>query len=206
MSNMTKMPEIFVSHMAKDIEYRRYFEDICNLAKTRPIFEELEQIVEEKISWQKIMEDIDRSKAVFVILSQNIQDKERKHTRDWIVWETGVAAAKKKDVWVLEPYSELGKISIVIPYLTQYMLFVDNNECKIYLKEIIESYSDRSISRPLGITLPPGNITPYCSHCFSMYEVHIPDNTNRFRCPSCNKLLEIEGLFNSGIPQVKVLK
>ncbi len=105
---MIEIPEIFVSHMAKDIEYRDYFLEICTLAKTKPIFEELEKIVKGTITWYTILKDIDRAKAVFVILSQNIQKEEQRHTRDWIVWETGVAAAKNKDVWVLEPYIELG--------------------------------------------------------------------------------------------------
>lgn len=186
---MIKMPEIFISHMAKDIDYRHYFLEICNLAKTRPIFEELEQIIQGKIFWWNILDDIDRAKAVFVILSQNIQKEEQKHTRDWIVWETGVAAAKKKDVWVLEPYREFGKISIVIPYLTHYMLFEISDEYTKYIKNIIESYSNPSISKPPGISQ-----YPTWPNCFWVYEVHIPSNTKSFRCPSCNKFWKFPNL------------
>lgn len=186
---MTEVPEIFVSHMAKDTDYRHYFLEICDLAKTRPIFEELEQIVKGKIFWWQIVDDIDKAKAVFVILSQNIQKEEQKHTRDWVVWETGIAAAKNKDVWVLEPYIEFGKISIVIPYLTQYMLFEISDEYTKYIKNIIESYGNPYTSRPFGI-----RISPTCPNCFWTYEVHIPSNTNEFRCPSCNKKLRFTNL------------
>ncbi|MCZ7381141.1 MAG: hypothetical protein O8C64_06180 [Candidatus Methanoperedens sp.] len=180
---MTEIPEIFVSHSAKDLEYRLYISDICNLAKTRPIFEELEKIVAGDYTfWYSIVAHIERAKAVFVILSQNIQEEENKHTRDWIVWETGVAAAQYKAVWVLEPYSEFGKKSVVIPYLTDYMLFENSNECKIYLKNIIESYSNPSISRPRGI-----NFAPTCQKCKNTYGVHIPPYTKSFRCPICNE-------------------
>jgi hypothetical protein len=188
---MTEIPEIFISHMADDEAYRHYFLEICNIANTKPIFEELEQLVKYKIFWWQILEDIDRAKAVFVILSQNIQKEEQKHTRDWIVWETGVAAAKKKDVWVLEPYREFGKISIVIPYFTHYMQFEISDDYRRYIKNIIESYSNLSISRPPGIRTSPN---PTCPNCFWTYEVHIPYNTNKFRCPNCNKLLEFSNL------------
>ncbi len=181
---MTDLPEIFVSHMAKDRDYRDYFLEICTLAKTMPIFEELEKIVKGQITWYTIMKDIDRAKAVFVILSQNIQKEEQKHTRDWIVWETGVAAAKNKEVWVLEPYRDLDKISVVIPYFTNYMLFEINDEYRRYIKNIIESYSNPSISRPVG-----RKPFPKCPKCSWYFEVHIPFNTNKFRCPSCDTRL-----------------
>ncbi len=42
---MTEIPEIFISHMADDKDYRHYFLEICNQANTKPIFEELEGII-----------------------------------------------------------------------------------------------------------------------------------------------------------------
>jgi hypothetical protein len=44
-----------------------------------------------------------------------------KHTRDWISWESGNAAALNKDVWVLELLEDSPKVSVVIPYLRHYI-------------------------------------------------------------------------------------
>ncbi len=185
------IPEIFVSH-SKDDTNIDYIANTCIDANTKPILEELEniivsnQIITGQVTHWKIKADIERSKAVFVILSPLIVDEFHKHTRDWIAWETGVAAAYSKDVWVLEPYSELGKISVVIPYLSQYMVFDPNNEkCTKYLKDVFESYSNSKNIRPTGDII--NGRESICSGCMSVYGVHLPVGLDTFRCPICGK-------------------
>lgn len=65
------------------------------------------------------------------------------HTRDWVVWEAGVA--KNKDIWVFEPYSQFSTISTVIPCLRHYVLFDTNDEWLGYLRQIIDSYDDSHV-------------------------------------------------------------
>ena len=143
------------------------------------------------------------------------------HTRDWIVWETGVA--KNRDIWVFEPYSQLGSISVVIPYLKHYVIFDVNNDAWLgYMRKIIESYDDSHIlptvllTGGLGALLAekdktegaiwgtlaglvlcdktrnmPMGIGVNCVNCNSSYNLHIPQGVNIFRCPVCNQYLKI---------------
>ncbi|PYV04976.1 MAG: hypothetical protein DMG26_06350 [Acidobacteria bacterium] len=70
-----------------------------------------------------------------------------KHTRDWVGWESGVAAAAasetNKEVWVLEPITEAPELSIVIPHLRHYVCFNPSDQnWQAYLSQIIASYDD----------------------------------------------------------------
>lgn len=85
----------------------------------KAVFEEFEKIFKGKITRDQIGKDIENSRAVFVILSQNVE--KIRHTRDWVVCESGVA--KNKDIWVFEPYSQYGKISVIVPFLRNYVIF-----------------------------------------------------------------------------------
>jgi hypothetical protein len=142
------------------------------------------------------------------------------HTRDWVVWETGVA--KNRDIWIFEPYSQFGGIFIVTPYLRHYVIFDTNDAWFGYIRRIIESYDDSHVLPTLLLTggigallaekdkaggavlgaiaglaisnkskeRPPG-IGVTCSNCSSSYNIHIPQGWNTFRCPVCNKFLRV---------------
>ena len=95
------MAQIFISHSQKDEEILRLFKDAFVGTNVKAIFESLEKIIKGKIPRDQIGRDIENSRAIFVILSQNVE--KIPHTRDWVVCETGFA--KNKDIWVFEPYS-----------------------------------------------------------------------------------------------------
>ncbi len=137
------MAQIFVSHSAEDRHLVDFFSNAFAGTKVRAVFEEFEKILKGIITTSKVSTDIGSSNAVFVILSQNVQSIP--HTRDWVVWETGVA--KNKDIWVFEPYPYLqfGRISVVIPYLRHYVMFDINDAWLGYIQRIIESYDDSHI-------------------------------------------------------------
>jgi hypothetical protein len=59
-------------------------------------------------------------------------------------WESGIAG-KNKDVWIFEPYSQFGRISVVTPKLRHYVVFDLTDEWLGYIKKIIESYDDSHI-------------------------------------------------------------
>lgn len=132
------MAQIFISHSKEDKDLVDFFSNAFAGTKVKAVFEEFERILTGKITSYKIKQDIENSNAVFVILSQNVHDIP--HTRDWIVWETGVA--KNKDIWVFEPYSQFGNISVIIPYLRHYVVFNDSEDWLSYLRMIVESYDD----------------------------------------------------------------
>jgi len=145
------MAQIFVSHSHKDKDLRSFFSTAFAGTNVKAIFEEFEKILGKDVSAEQISRDIENSRALFVLLSKNVQDIP--HTRDWVVWETGVA--KNKDIWIFEPYRTFGKISVVTPFLRHYAIFDSNDNWLAYIRRIIESYDD---AHTLGTVLTTGGI------------------------------------------------
>ena len=128
------MAQIFISHSRKDEHFRNFFSKAFAGTRVKAIFEELEKIYRGFTNSLSVAKAIKDSKAVFIILSRNVQNIY--FTRDWIVWEAGVAI--NKDIWVFEPYSQFGEISVVIPYVRHYVL--DTNDYYLrFIYNIISS-------------------------------------------------------------------
>lgn len=226
---ITNLAQIFVSHSQKDKELKSFFSEAFATTNVKAIYEEFEQILKGKVTAEQISRDIENSRAIFVVLSQNVQNIP--HTRDWVVWEAGVG--KNRDIWVFEHYQDVGKISVVTPYLRHYVIFGTSDSWAGYLRKIIKSYDD---SNTLGTVLVTGGlgavvgsalsedkeagavfggiggailgaaiadkskIRPVgqriqCANCTSTYSAHLPQGTQKIRCPVCNKFLEIEASF-----------
>lgn len=145
------MAQIFVSHSQKDKELKSFFSEAFATANVKAIYEEFEKILRGNVTSEQVSRDIENSRAVFVILSQNVQDLP--HTRDWVIWETGVG--KNRDIWVFEHYQDVGKISVITPYLRHYVIFDTNESWAGYIRTIIESYDD---SNTLGTVLMTGGL------------------------------------------------
>lgn len=161
---------------------------------------------------EKIQQDIQTSNAVFVLLSETVENL--KHTRDWVTWECGTA--KNKDIWVFEPFESLHKIGVVVPRFNHYVLFEKSDEWRNYLRSIIASYddshvlptlagssvaggllveNDRAAGAAAGFAVGLGGLLLYnmskpsfgidvrCWNCSSNYRVHRYGN---FRCAVCN--------------------
>ena len=209
------MAQIFISHSKQDKESIHFFLEAFAGTKVKPHLEELENEVPSGVTAHKIERDIQISNAVFVILSENVENL--KHTRDWVTWECG--AAMNKPVWVFEPSESLGRISVVVPRFNHYALFQVKEEWRKYLRTIIESYDDSHVfptlslstgggawlnekDRWLGaasglgvgivglllknLTKPSLGIEIKCGNCNSNYNVHQYGN---FRCAICNSQL-----------------
>lgn len=142
------MAQIFISHSQKDKDLRSFFSDAFAGTNVKAVFEEFEKILGKEVSSEQIAREIEKSRALFVILSKNVQDIP--HTRDWVVWETGVA--KNKDIWIFEPYRQFGKISVVTPFLRHYAIFDINDSWLGYIRRIVESYDDSHILGTLLVT------------------------------------------------------
>ncbi len=67
------MAQIFISHSGKDKNLRDFFSNIFAGTKVKAIFEEFEKIPTGRVTSEKIIRDIEGSKAMFVILSQSVQ-------------------------------------------------------------------------------------------------------------------------------------
>jgi hypothetical protein len=210
------MAQIFISRSGRDKNLVDFFSNILAGTKVKGIFEEFEKILACKITSAQVASDIENSNAVFVILSQNVQNIP--HTRDWVVWEAGVA--KNKDIWIFEPLRQFGSISVITPYLKHYIIFEINNPYLGYIRKVVESSDDSHVLPTLLVTTGigallgkgegavvgalgglaisdkskdrPAGIEIRCFSCSSSYNVHIPQGTNTFRCPVCNAFLRIE--------------
>jgi hypothetical protein len=217
------MASIFGSHSAKDQDLVNFFNKCRGTAKVGVIWEEIEKIIDGYVSADKIKADINQSNAVFIILSLNVENTP--HTRDWVTAESG--AANNKDTWVFERASDLGHISIVIPFTRHYVLYEPVDDFIPYIHDIIRSYDDSHIlpttvigggigalsgKAPLAIagaiagalfarasspTRPQGLLT-ICQNCYSSYCVHLFAEWQYFRCPICNTILSWQtGLANA---------
>ena len=208
------MAQIFISHSARDIALVDFLSRIGARSKVRLVFEEIEKLVTGSINAPKIRADIEASSAVFIILSKYVESIP--YTRDWIVWESGVS--HNKDIWVFENHSDQGKISVVIPFLRHYVLFQPIDLHFPYINQVVASCDDSGVlpamavagglgaafggsgtlvgvlagavlanparSRPLGRQI-------MCPLCMSSYAIHLPQGTTTFRCPICNRILQL---------------
>jgi hypothetical protein len=146
------MAQIFVSHSQKDKDLRHFFLDAFAGTKVKPHFEELENQPPSGVTADKIHADIQASNAVFVLLSENVETL--KHTRDWVNWECGTAV--NKPIWVFEPITSRGKISVVVPRFNHYALFDTGEEWRVYLRGLIESYDDSHVVPTLSAATGAG--------------------------------------------------
>ena len=148
---MVIMSQIFISHSKKDKKIKSFFSEIFVGTNVRAVFEEFERLIKGERTRDDIKSDIDQSRAVFILLSENV-DK-TKHTRDWVLYESGVSC--NKDVWVFEPFSEYGKISVIAPSLRHYVVFNMNNSWFSYIRRVVESYDN---SQTLSTALVAGGL------------------------------------------------
>jgi hypothetical protein len=206
------MATIFNSHSKQDDEIKNLFLTAFAGTKVKPLFEEFEKPTPAGVNAAKIENDIMLSNAVFVLLSENVENL--KHTRDWINWECGTA--KNKDIWVFEPLSSLGKISVVVPRVNHYVVYENNETWREEIRSLVEMYDDSHVvpviaasaaggallsdkdkggGAMLGalagivglvfksaVTAPKG-IAISCPKCHSIYRIY---HYGKFRCPVCN--------------------
>ncbi len=206
------MAQVFISHSKIDKDIIHFFLEAFAGTKVKPHLEELEKDPPSGVTAEKIERDIQASNAVFVLLSENVENL--KHTRDWITWECGTA--KNKYIWIFEPVESLGKIRVIIPRLNHYVLFEKTEEWRKYLRSIIENYDDSHVVPTLsaatvggallnerdrgegaaagfavglaGLLLfnkskPSFGIDVQCWKCSSNYKIH---RYGKFRCAVCN--------------------
>lgn len=208
------LAQIFISHSRRDTDVIHFLLEAFSGTKVKPHLEEFENEVPSGVNAKKIAADIQVSNALFVLLTENVQNLN--HTRDWVNWECGTAV--NKDIWVFEPFETLGRISIVIPRVNHYVLFETTEEWRKYLRSVIASYDDSHVLPTLsaatggGALLGEGpgaalgfavglvglllanSVKPRfgadvkCFKCLANYKIHRYGNS---RCPVCNSMLLI---------------
>lgn len=85
-----------------------------------PIIEEFIDATKKKpIPWKEIYSNIYSSKAVYLFLTEEVVATE--HTKNWVIFECGLASALGKQLFLFEREGAMFKYPI--PYVTDYMIF-----------------------------------------------------------------------------------
>jgi ribosomal protein S27E len=138
------MSQIFVSHSREDKDGTDFINRAFASTKVEAKYEEIEAILQGQRTAAQIGRDILQSNALFVLLGKEIE--KLRHTRDWVAWESGVAAGAafqaNKDIWVFEPLEESSQLSVVIPHLRHHVCFEMTDPWLAYIRAIVSSYDD----------------------------------------------------------------
>ena len=134
--------QIFISHSRKDKEIVNFFGTLFGSTRVKGVFKEIEGFRSDE-EFQEIQNDIQKSTAIFILLSENVQNL--KHTRDWVVWESAIASTFGKEIWIFEPMESLGKIDVIFPHLGHYLIYKFDQDYQKYIRDIIESYDDADV-------------------------------------------------------------
>ena len=222
------MAQIFISHSQRDKPLVDFFLEAFAGTKVKPHLEEFERELPSGVTAQKIENDIRASNAVFILLSENVENL--RHTRDWVNWECGIA--NNKEIVVFEPSEAFSKITVVVPRFNHYVRYETSDEWRKYVRSFIESYDDSHVVPTLVTTTGGGallnekdpgggatkgffvglgwlllqNLTKpnygtviKCHNCSSIYKVH---GYGYFRCAVCNANFTLD---EPGSPVVETL-
>lgn len=211
------MATIFISHSKRDEELVNTMAKVLRNIGHTPIIEEYipgEQKV--PIPYEEIRRNVNMSEYVFMFLTDNVVLTE--YTKNWIMFEDGLAANGDKRLFVFERSGI--PIPYPIPYLTDYMIFDADSTSDILdiqalakkLGQIPTGVVGAGIGALLGLPFGPiglilgglgGGILgasaqeqipratcKFCGISFNYYSPHF----YRFQCPSCRR----EITFSSG--------
>lgn len=92
------MTSIFISHSKQDSDIISTFKSAFNESDVYPVLMEFERF--SNPPWMTIKNNIENSRALFVLLSNNL--KISPHTQNWVSYEVGIAVEANKEVWVFE--------------------------------------------------------------------------------------------------------
>ncbi len=192
------MAKIFICYGVKDVKMRRFFDSIFKTTKVKPLFREFEGLKTKKAAL-KILNDIQISKAVFILLSPNV--KEEQFRAYWKALESAIYATAPKDIWLFESHENRNEIKITLPKVDHYMIYMQNNRHMNYLRFIIEYYRAYpplwKVYLTFGIAIwlhllrkKPYGIPIVCGKCKRQFNLHT--QIKKSRCPLCNAQINIK--------------
>lgn len=174
---------VFISHSKHDPNVD-FFHRVFSGLKTDAIWMEYENI--DPPPWKTIRENVNKSDAVFVLLSSPLLYQI--HTNNWVSFEVGLAANCRKilsplglDVYVFEPRYQL--VDFPVPYCTHYMLYEQTTEELKYLKKMIKESPSIYYGEPISCPHQED-----CGITFGLLTFRLPpEDIEHFFCPACRK-------------------
>ena len=203
------MATIFISHSKKDKDLVVSVKKILENIGHTPIIEEfIPQEKQQVIPYEEIRSNVNNSSFVFLFLTDSIVETE--YTKNWVIYEVGVASNASIRVFVFERIGT--PIHYPIPYFTDFALFnPDRTDDMLEIQKLAKNLGKirrelltagagaavGSLFGPLGLVLgaiggyvfgpkqekPPRVTCPHCNVTFNYYSLRIKD----FDCPSCRK-------------------
>jgi len=181
---------VFVSHSKHDPNLD-FFHKIFSELRTESIWMEFEDINPPPSLF--IRDSVNKSDAVFVLLSKYLVDKQ--HTNNWVSFEVGLAANHKKtnvypeyahselglDTWVFEPFDE--DINFAVPYCTHYMRYVPTVKFLKWLRDKLRG--DITTEKFVPVTCRHKD----CKITFNYLSRFYTDSLN---CPACRSVIHFE--------------
>lgn len=132
--------KIFVSHSSKDTKLIELVELVFKDRDIAPFFARRVMVGENPV--EKIINAIDSSMALFCLMTSNVVYDN--HTRDWVIFEIGVAKTKDKPVfcWMDESVAKNKTYPKLIENITDYDVFNPNHDKDCY--RIVNSMLDKA--------------------------------------------------------------
>ena len=181
-----KLLPYFISHSGKDIELVEKVLTVFEHHKRRPykIINKDELSRSPDPHWLQIKSWIQKSDAVFLILSQGITGQE--HTQNWVAFEVGVAAGCNPPKPVIAIKAE--DVVIPIPYLTHYYSYSPTFPAPQWRASGTDLWQGQSkiTMYPMlsNVNYKPQFPPTICSHCKLRYYYHGSEDV--FKCPCCS--------------------
>jgi len=174
------MAQIFVSHGRDDIRLRPWFDEIFAGSLVKAIRFEFEFEAQAKNPIPSIVQMIQGSVALFVLLGTNLLYQPTMHTTNWIAAEVGLAKGINIPIWVFEDIT--CPVLFPVPFVDHYVkIHLDVPEYHAVVKEWVNAY--KPIIRPRDPILGEALL---CDNpgCKSIFQVHQPWE-DIDRCPVC---------------------
>ena len=209
---------IFISHSKKDTDLVLSIKKLLENIGQTPIIQEFIPKVDQEIPHKEIRDNVNKSKYLFLFLTDNVVETE--YTKNWIMFEVGVAASISNKIFVFE--REGIPISYPIPHVTDYALFnPDDTQDMLKIQELAKRIGSTnkkpiagavagavigSILGPVGTILggilggvgayatesdSPKDFKVKCHHCEESFNYHFQKYKD-FNCPCCRKSIQLE--------------
>ena len=178
---------VFISHSRYDSNLD-FFHKIFSALPIESVWMEFEDI--QPPPYLSIKDNVNRSDALFVLLSQHIVDKQ--HTNNWVSFEVGLATNRKCEIYVFEPLDE--NVNFAVPYFTHYMRYRTTENI---LKWLRDGLRDGSIVRyGVPITCPHNDCLIQFNYLSRFY-------TDSYYCPACRREVHFTKSYEKVLKELK---
>jgi len=147
------LTKVFISHSQRDSELVDTIISFLENIDIDPIVEEFKPEEEKHhVLYEEIRRSIKSCDAVFLFLTDEVMMTE--HTKNWVIFEDGLALGTEKQVFLFE---RAGKpLKYPVPYLTDYMIFEEDSAQDILKMQKISKQLKSYFSIEEKRTLPRG--------------------------------------------------